>query len=158
MTAIIAGMNTVTPHSKPSAIPSPVGWRLLALVYDAVIAIALLFLVSALSLAVMPGHQPVTPGSIGSYLVFISIWTAFGAYAVLSWRYGGQTIGMKPWRLRVVDSEGGRPDWRPLLIRYAVASLSLGSVLLWCLFDERKRGLHDLAAGTLMVRILPKSA
>lgn len=155
---MIFGMNPDARAAKPTAVPAPMGWRLLALLYDAVIAIALLFAVSALSLALMPGHKPVTPGSVGSYLVFAGIWAVFGAYAVLSWRFGGQTIGMKPWRLRVLDSEGGRPGWQPLLIRYAITSLSLGSVLLWCVFDKQKRGLHDIAAGTLMVRMLPKSA
>jgi uncharacterized RDD family membrane protein YckC len=33
-----------------------------------------------------------------------------------------------------------------------VTSLSLGAVLLWCLVDGQRRGLHDLAAGTLLVR------
>ena len=155
---MIFGMNSDTRAAKPTAVPASVGWRLLALLYDAVIAIALLFAVSALSLALMPGHRPVTPGSAASYLVFAGIWAAFGAYAVLSWRYGGQTIGMKPWRLRVVDGEGAPPAWRPLLIRYAVASVSLGTALLWCVFDQHRRGLHELAAGTLLVRIQPRSA
>jgi uncharacterized RDD family membrane protein YckC len=59
---------------------------------------------------------------------------------------------MKPWRLQVVTAEGGRPSWRALMIRFAVTSVSLGLSLLWCLFDDQRRGLHDLAAGTLLVR------
>jgi uncharacterized RDD family membrane protein YckC len=59
---------------------------------------------------------------------------------------------MKPWRLQVVTAEGGRPTWSALLIRYMVISLSLGAALLWCLVDGQRRGLHDLAAGTLLVR------
>ena len=151
-------MNTDSAGTKPIAEPARAGWRLLALVYDAVIAIALLFVISALSLAVMPEHKPVSPGSIASYVVFAAIWAVFGAYATLSWRFGGQTIGMKPWRLRVVDAEGRTPGWKALLIRYALASVSVGSALLWCPFDKQRRGLHDLAAGTLMVRVQPKSA
>lgn len=152
------GMDADSISTKPIAEPARAGWRLLALVYDAVIAIALLFVISALSLAVLPDHEPVTPGSAASYLVFAAIWAVFGAYATLSWRFGGQTIGMKPWRLRVVDAEGRAPGWRALLIRYGLASLSLGSVLLWCPFDKQRRGLHDLATGTLMVRVQAKSA
>jgi len=33
-----------------------------------------------------------------------------------------------------------------------VISFSLGAALLWCLVDGQRRGLHDLAAGTLLVR------
>ncbi|WP_297802447.1 RDD family protein [Arenimonas sp. GDDSR-1] len=138
--------------ARISAVPAHLGWRLLALVYDTVISIAFLFMVSALSLAVKPDHRPVEPGTPAALLVFIAIWAVIGAYAVLSWRRGGQTIGMKPWRLQVVNAEGTQPAWRALLIRYAVTSLSLGTVLLWCLFDGQRRGLHDLAAGTLLVR------
>lgn len=138
--------------ARISAVPAHLGWRLLALVYDLVISIAFLFAVSALSLAVKPDHRPVEPGTLGAFAVFIALWAAIGAYAVVSWRRGGQTIGMKPWRLQVVDADGGRPSWRALLLRYAVTSVSLGAVLLWCLVDGQRRGLHDLAAGTLLVR------
>ena len=135
-----------------SAVPAVLGWRLLALVYDLVISIAFLFAVSALSLAVKPDHRPVEPGTPDALVVFIALWAAIGAYAVVSWRRGGQTIGMRPWRLQVVTAEGDRPPWRALLIRYMVISLSLGAALLWCLVDGQRRGLHDLAAGTLLVR------
>ena len=103
-------------------------------------------------MALKPDHRPVEPGTAAALLVFIALWAVIGAYAVLSWRRGGQTIGMKPWRLQVVTAEGNRPSWRALMIRYAVTSVSLGISLLWCLFDGQRRGLHDLAAGTLLVR------
>ena len=138
--------------ARISAVPAVLGWRLLALVYDLVISIAFLFAVSALSLAVKPDHRPVEPGTPDALVVFIALWAAIGAYAVVSWRRGGQTIGMKPWRLQVVTAEGGRPTRSALLIRYMVISLSLGAALLWCLVDGQRRGLHDLAAGTLLVR------
>jgi len=138
--------------ARISAVPAVLGWRLLALVYDLVISIAFLFAVSALSLAVKPDHRPVEPGTPDALVVFIALWAAIGAYAVVSWRRGGQTIGMRPWRLQVVTAEGDRPPWRALLIRYMMISFSLGAALLWCLVDGQRRGLHDLAAGTLLVR------
>ena len=155
---MIIRMNTDNNDGKPTATPAHLGWRLLAMVYDAVIALALLFVISALSLAILPDHKPVIPGSAASTAVFAAIWGVLGAYATLSWRFGGQTIGMKPWRLKVVTAQGLRPDWRALIIRYAVASLTLGTALLWSVFDRERRGLHDIAAGTLFVRLRPKSA
>ena len=151
-------MSNPAPTAKASARPAHLGWRLLALLYDTVVSIALLFTISALSLALKPDHQPVQPGSLASYLVFAAVWAGIGLYATASWRRGGQTIGMKPWRLKVVAADGGRPDWRALLIRYAVASLSLGAALLWSLIDGERRGLHDLAAGTAFVRLDARSA
>lgn len=151
-------MQTSAPTAKASARPAHLGWRLLALLYDTVVSIAILFTISALSLALKPDHQPVQPGSLASYGVFAAIWAGIGLYATASWRRGGQTIGMKPWRLKVVAADGGRPDWRALLIRYAVASLSLGAALLWSLIDRERRGLHDLASGTAFVRLDARSA
>ena len=155
---MIIRMNPDKHDNKSTATPAHLGWRLLAMVYDAVIGLALLFVVSALSLAILPGHNPVTPGSAASYGVFAAIWIVFGLYATLSWHFGGQTIGMKPWRLKVVDALGRNASWRQLWLRYAVASLTLGAALLWSLLDGDRRGLHDLAAGTLFVRLRPKSA
>ena len=121
------------------------------------VSIALVFTISALALALKPDHQPVQPGTLASYGVFAAGWAGIGLYATASWRRGGQTIGMKPWRLKVLTADGGRPGWRALLIRYAVASLSLGAALLWSLVDGERRGLHDLASGTAFVRLDAKS-
>ena len=154
---MIMRMNQSLSIEKPIASPAQLGWRLLALVYDAVIGLAWLFVMSALSLAVMPGHKPVIPGSAASYLVFATIWLVFGLYATLSWRIGGQTIGMKPWRLKVTDEQGQRAAWWQLWLRFTLASLTLGGTLLWSLFDRERRSLHDIAAGTMFVRMQPKS-
>jgi uncharacterized RDD family membrane protein YckC len=147
-----------TPDSRPVASPAVLGWRLLALLYDAVIAIAIVFLISVLSLALKPDHRPVQPGSFAAYAVFFSLWAAIGAYAVVSWRRGGQTIGMKPWRLIVTDGRGLPATWSALSLRYAVVSASFGLSLLWALVDGQRRGLHDIAAGTLLLRTAAKSA
>lgn len=147
-----------TPDTRPVASPAILGWRLLALIYDAIIAIAILFLISVLSLALKPDHRPVEPGSFAAYAVFFSLWAAVGAYAVVSWRRGGQTIGMKPWRLIVTDERGQPASWSALSLRYAVVSASFGLSLLWALVDGQRRGLHDIAAGTLLLRTVAKSA
>ena len=142
---------------KPVADIARLGWRLLALLYDGVIALALLMAASALVLLLRRGVA-VTPGSAMAAAEFMLLWAAIGTYAVLSWRYGGQTLGMRPWRLRVLTTAGGVVAWPALLVRYGIASLSLGLALLWCPFNQQGRGLHDLAAGTLVVRMRPKSA
>lgn len=146
-------MSNSSSPARTAAVPARLGWRLLALVYDAVIALALVFVISALALAVKPDHRPVQPGSIAAAVEFLLLWATLGAYAVVSWRRGGQTIGMKPWRLKVLTVDGLQVPWRQLLLRYSVASLSLGTVLLWCLFDAERRGLHDIVSGTLLVRL-----
>lgn len=154
---MLVTMSGIPAQEKSVATIAHLGWRLLALLYDGLIALALLMSLSALVLLLRSG-EPVQPGSLLAFAEFILLWSGIGAYAILSWRFGGQTVGMRPWRLRVVTSEGGRPEWRALLVRYGIASATLGTSLLWCLFDNQRRGLHDLCAGTVVVRMALKRA
>ncbi|KAF1014056.1 MAG: hypothetical protein GAK31_03080 [Stenotrophomonas maltophilia] len=48
-----------------------------------------------------------------------------GLYATLSWQRGGQTMGMRPWRLRLQSSDGAPLRAGQLWRRYAVGTLSL---------------------------------
>jgi uncharacterized RDD family membrane protein YckC len=81
------------------------------------------------------------------------MWALVGLYFVLSWRRGGQTMGMRPWRVRVLASDGKPATLSALWLRYLVATLTPGLCLLWCLVDGERRGLHDLASGTVFVRM-----
>jgi uncharacterized RDD family membrane protein YckC len=140
---------------KPHARPAHLGWRLFALVYDFFPMLALWFVGSGLVL-LLRGGQPVPPGSLAAWGELLLLWSITGAYAVVSWRRGGQTLGMRPWRLKVVAADGSAAATRALLLRYAVATLSLaafGLGFLWSLIDRDRRTWHDLAAGTLLVRV-----
>ena len=137
-----------------SAEPAHLGWRLLAMLYDAMPLLALWMLCS-LVLLLVRGGQPVVPGSPASWLSFAVLWSVTGLYATVSWQRGGQTLGMRPWRLRVVDEQGQTAGWSRLWLRYAWASLGtlllLG--LLWSLVDRERRTWHDRLSGTRLVRM-----
>jgi len=171
------------PPSATVATPAHLGWRLAALSYDLFPVIALVFAASALMLLVR-GGEPVTPESAAAYLEMAWLWTACGAYFVLSWRRGGQTLGMRPWRLRVVDAQGRTPSWAALCARYAAATLpALGALYLaallpwadrlmpywiacavaaagplWSLIDGESRALYERWSGTRFVRLSAASA
>lgn len=142
---------TLTPAPAPAHSAAP-GWRLLAMLYDCLPMIPLLMLTSGLFLWLNGGrtveHQPLVAA-----LEFLSIWLLAGAYFVLSWRRGGQTVGMRPWRLKVVAADGKPASVRKLCLRYLVAWLTPVVGLLWTLFDAERRGLHDIASGTVFVRL-----
>lgn len=145
-------MNTNTKSTeRGSAYPAHLGWRLLAIIYDALPCAALIFLCSVVLLALHAG-KPAAPGTVWAFVTILVYWCVVAGYCVISWRRGGQTMGMRPWRLMVLNREGKNASLKALFLRYAIASLSGGLVLLWCLFDAQKRGLHDVASGTLMVR------
>lgn len=143
-----------------TARPAQFGWRLLALLYDFFPALGLWF-VTSLVVYLLRGKVPVRPESAAAHAELLLLWLLTGAYAVISWRRGGQTIGMRPWRLKVVAADGQPASWRALCLRYAVATVSvlaLGLGLLWCLLDRECRAWHDLAAGTRLVRLDPPTA
>jgi uncharacterized RDD family membrane protein YckC len=138
--------------SRPAADPAAPGWRLLAFVYDAVPVAALLMLASALLLA-LSGGRTVERAPLLALAEFALLWALCGAYFVLSWQRGGQTLGMRPWRLKLVAADGRLAGARTLWLRYLVGSLTPVVGWAWCLFDAEKRALCDLAAGTVFVRL-----
>ena len=127
------------------------------MVYDFFPALALWVALSGI-LLLLRGGVPVVPGSLLSGIELVLLWAVTGAYAVLSWRRGGQTLGMRPWRLKVTAADGGRAGTRALCLRFSVATLSLavfGLGFLWSLFERERRTWHDLASGTVLVRLEP---
>ncbi|MDY0022816.1 RDD family protein [Arenimonas caeni] len=138
-----------------AARPAHLGWRLLALVYDFFPVLALWFATAGLMLLAR-GGETVPPGSLAAWLEFALLWAVTGGYALLSWQRGGQTLGMRPWRLKVLAADGRRATRQALALRYAVATLSLaafGLGFLWSLFERERRTWHDLASGTVLVRL-----
>jgi uncharacterized RDD family membrane protein YckC len=114
--------------------------------------IALWFLATALLLPFTDG-EAIPPGS----LLYLA-WLALAAFLWLgwSWTHGGQTLGMRAWRLRLVTLESGPVTWPRALLRFLVAVptiLAGGLGLWWALWDPRRRTLYDLSAGTLVVRV-----
>lgn len=66
------------------------------------------------------------------------------------------TLGMRALGIKVVrQTDGGRPDLLQAFILTALFYLTLattGLLLLWCLFDDRSRCLHDILSGTKIIR------
>jgi uncharacterized RDD family membrane protein YckC len=145
--------------SSPSALPAALGWRLLAAIYDGFPLLAIWFATAA-GVLLLRGGTPVAPGSPGAVLELGLMLLAGFGYFGLSWRRGGQTLGMRAWRLRLQCAGGGVPGWGALARRYGVALISLaafGLGFLWSLVDRDRRTWHDLASGTVLLR-LPKPA
>lgn len=139
-----------------------IGRRMLSLVYDALPAIAMWMVLStAFTFGyTYVGHHDVreniAPFSVWQWLLWLCCWLLTGIYATASWRRGGQTLGMRPWRLRVTDANGDSATLRALWLRFAVgnASLLLGGLGFWWAWIDRDRlAWHDRLSGTRMVRI-----
>jgi len=158
---MLGGMKTDTAADSPRP-KALIGWRLLALFYDAGPVIALWLLIST---AFTLGHtylghhalrENIAPFSLLQWLLWLLCWVVAGLYATLSWRRGGQTLGMRPWRLKVVAADGGVPGWGALWLRFVVGTVSvllagLGFWWAWC--DPAHLAWHDRASGTRVLRI-----
>lgn len=151
---------TSHPHS-PRAL---IGWRLLALLYDFFPALALWMAAGAVftvgyQLAGHGSREVIAPFSALQWLLWLVCWLLTGGYAVASWRRGGQTLGMRPWRLHVTGADGGPAPLSALRVRYAMGTVSVlaaGVGFWWAWFDRDRLTWHDRVSGTRLVR-LPKS-
>jgi uncharacterized RDD family membrane protein YckC len=77
-----------------------------------------------------------------------------GTYFVLFWSTAGQTPGMRLMGLRVLTPGGERPGVGRSFVRLiglGLAILFLFTGFLPVLFDDRRRGVHDMLAGTLVI-------
>lgn len=140
-----------------TATPASLWLRIAAAIYDVFPLLALWMLTAGLALLAVHGNVDLThPPLAWRVGLRAALLLVTAGYFVISWARGGQTIGMRAWRLRIVDRDGLPLRWPRVLLRFVVACaslLALGVGFLWCLYDSRKRGWHDLAARSLLVRL-----
>ncbi|MDE0097907.1 MAG: RDD family protein [Gammaproteobacteria bacterium] len=125
--------------------------RLAAIFYDSLVLVCLVF-IAWLPVPLVPDDQWPQWLSRGWRLAYLGcvVYAFYGWF----WVHGGQTLGMRAWRLRLVDA-ASRPDaylpvgWKQALLRLAVAWMSwaaLGLGFLWSLWDPERRTWHDIAS------------
>src|SRR5262245_55644052 len=91
--------NTVPQSPEPAALLR----RLAALAYDALLLFALLLVFTTLVLIVR-GQRAIPPGTLWFDASLVAVALVFCAGF---WTHGGQTLGMRAWRIRVVAANGG---------------------------------------------------
>ncbi len=133
--------------------------RLMALIYDALLIVAILLLAAVLATAfvalVFPGYQQQHPGALAKnpiYLLYLLGW--WYAYYAVSWRRGGQTLGMRAWRLKLVNRLPGQLSHWQMLARFLAALCGVG--LLMALLHPQKASAQDIVSNTA-VESLPRA-
>lgn len=75
---------------------------------------------------------------------------------IMFWIYRSATPGKMMVKVKIVDAKtGGKPSTGQCIGRYFayyVSTLPLGLGIFWVAFDKRKRGWHDILAGTVVIR------
>jgi uncharacterized RDD family membrane protein YckC len=130
--------------------------RLAAMLYDALLVFGLLLLASmvvTLPVGMLAGEA--ASQALAEKLLF-QLWLALvpPAFFLLFWLKGGQTLGMRSWRLRVVRDDGSPLQWPDAVKRLLCALLSwlpLGLGYLWVLVDRDGLAWHDRLSGTRLI-------
>lgn len=139
---------------------APHGGRFLAYILDGLIVTAILIVMTiALSLVLVgigrSGSATAAVAVVGTVVYVISVLLVTLAYFPYFWAKNGQTPGMKPFHLYIVrDSDGGKISGAQAFVRLlgfwvSAAVFYLGFV--WVFIDARRRGWHDLIAGTVVI-------
>jgi uncharacterized RDD family membrane protein YckC len=140
----------------PAGLYAGVVSRAIALGIDAAIVQGTLLAIAALLglvASLVGGAHLDTAGQV----IAAAVWLlATAGYFVAGWSLTGQTLGMRAMELAVCRHDSASP---PTLARSIVRVIWLGLCIipffagfLPALFDNRRRGLHDMVAGTVVVR------
>ncbi|MGC8733013.1 MAG: RDD family protein [Halothiobacillaceae bacterium] len=127
--------------------------RLGALFYDWLLIAALWFVLTALLLPFTGGEPLPERGPWHWAYQTALLLVALGFY-LWFWRKGGQTLGMRAWRVRLIDEVGETPRLATLLRRalWAVPSWGLfGLGVLAMVLDPERRALQDRMSGTRLI-------
>ena len=94
------------------------------------------------------------PRWLADALVAAGWFVVVSAYFLFFWTLAGQTLGMRPLRLRVTRRDGRRIGVLRALIRFVALLVSVVLIVgvLPVLFDKRRRALQDFIAGTVVQR------
>ena len=142
---------------------APLLRRLAALAYDSLVVMALYILVGFIVVGILKATSGDFPGELPASISFSLIFIVCFFYYSHSWRRGGQTIGMKAWRIRLINENTKHGQMLPIqlsqcMLRTGIGFFSLiifGAGFIWMLFDVKNRTWHDLASVTRVI-YLPK--
>lgn len=132
--------------------PSAPGFlrRLAAACYDAFLLLAIWFFATAIALPFNAG-QAFASDQFFYPLYLLSISFVFYGWF---WTHGGQTLGLRAWKIKVSTLDGQSLNWRQAGIRFIGGLLSwacLGLGFFWCLFDKNRQCWHDYLSKTRLV-------
>lgn len=131
--------------------------RLGAMFYDFMLALSsalvmgFFFTAVAMSLFNMENIQAGSPAAKAIFMLLVLF--TFGFYGWF-WTHGGQTLGMRAWKLKLVRQDATPITWLHAFFRfcYAIVSwLPFGAGYFWMLVDRRKLAWHDHISKTYII-------
>ena len=147
----------MTENANISTKYAGLGRRLMAIIYDLFLLLAILFIATAVAMAFNQGNA-IEPGqALYPYYISCLLIISFCFYGWF-WTHGGQTLGMKTWKMKLQQSNGQSITWALALIRFIAALISwsaAGLGYLWSLFHPQRRTWHDIASHCVLIDLRP---
>lgn len=143
-----------------SSTPAGLLRRLAAMCYDTLLAIALAFVATFALLPLTEGEAILTStqglgAQLYRALLVLILFTYFGC----CWTRGGQTLGMKAWRIRLQAADGRRLNWFDVLIRFTTGATFIWMAVLGLSYlAQPGLALSDLGAGLMLAPALANLA
>ena len=138
----------MTEHSNTAYRPSL--FRMLAVMfYDFLILLSILFLAALIAVIINSG-EAISQGNLFfiAYLFAISL-LFYGWF----WTHGGQTVGMRAWKVYLLSENQAIISWRQATIRFIAAVLSwipLGLGFWWQYFGNNRKSWRDRLSATYL--------
>jgi len=121
--------------------------RVVSMLYDLLLVIALLMVLTGLVFGARRGNA-FDPQSLWFRLLLVTGWWAYFAWC---WTHGGQTVGMRAWRLVLTHRDGTAVGLAAASLRFLCAgfsALAVGLGFAWILFDRDRLAWHDRLSRT----------
>lgn len=119
--------------------------RSAAFLYDCLLLIAIFFVITAVVIALNDGH------AVQHFLYKVFLFTVGFIFFDWFWRHGGQTLGMRAWRIRIEGQNMDSITRKQSITHYLCGSLLFGITLLYMLASNRQEALHDKLSKTKIV-------
>ena len=131
--------------------PAPVWKRFFAMIYDGLILTGLWLSSGFVVVLVTSGAPPTWFTQVVLSLI------TFG-YFIVSWVKGGQTLGLRAWRLQVVEEHQAKVTWKSGIIRTAAGLVTfapIGITLITAFLNAERKTLYDRWSKTHVISKAP---
>jgi uncharacterized RDD family membrane protein YckC len=145
---------TISRSDPDEPVPAAGVWRRFAAGFYDLLLLAAVWMLITLIVIVLRGGEAISPGAL---LYQLLLFIVAAAFYISSWLRGGQTLGMRAWRIRLEKRSGAAIDLHTGLLRFASGLLTIASGgvgLLWLWIDRDRLPWHDRLAGTRVI-VLP---
>lgn len=165
-----AEKNTSTETSPTTQLPAPLSRRLLAMLYDCFLLMAILLCAAAVYTIIVVSitgdfseHANVNtndtlhelkPTALG-WPIFPLMASVYLGFFIYFWHQTGQTLGMLVWKIQLLSTDGKPASIKQCISRLAAATLSialLGGGYIALLFGDKNRTWHDRLSNTKVIR------